>query len=70
MKTIFDKETMKELTERVYSLQEKDQARWGKMNLYQMLKHCTMSEEMFQGKKIYKRLFIGKLFGGMVLKGF
>lgn len=39
------------------------------MDAYQMLKHCTMSEEMFQGKKQYKRLFIGRLFGGMALKG-
>lgn len=69
MRTIFDNETAKELIQRVHSLSEKDQPRWGKMDLYQMLKHCVMSEEMFQGKKAYKRVFIGKLLGRMVLNG-
>src|SRR5688500_272948 len=39
------------------------------MNPYQMLKHCTLSEEIFQGKKQYKRLFIGRIFGKMALRG-
>ncbi len=69
MKTIFDTKTVAELVSRINSLQANRQAQWGKMNTYQMLKHCTLSEEMFQGKKLYKRLFIGKLFGGRALKG-
>lgn len=69
MKTIFDANIINELVQRINSLEYADQAQWGKMNAYQMLKHCTMSEEMFQGKQVYKRLFIGKLFGGMALKG-
>jgi hypothetical protein len=69
MKTIFDATTINELTQRINSLESGDSAQWGKMDIYQMLKHCTMSEEMFQGKQPYKRLFIGKLFGGMALKG-
>lgn len=69
MKTIFDASIINELVQRINSLEYADQAQWGKMNAYQMLKHCTMSEEMFQGKQVYKRLFIGKLFGGMALKG-
>ncbi|WP_036157944.1 DUF1569 domain-containing protein [Maribacter forsetii] len=69
MKTIFDKNTNSELIERIQNLKESDSAKWGKMNSYQMLKHCTLGEEMFQGKKQYKRLYIGKLFGRMALKG-
>ncbi|MDF4202544.1 DUF1569 domain-containing protein [Maribacter sp. SA7] len=69
MKTIFNTNTSNELIERIQALQEIDNAQWGKMDSYQMLKHCTLSEELFQGKKQYKRLFIGKLFGGMALKG-
>ncbi len=69
MKTIFDTTTASELVKRVNSLQADNVAQWGKMDAYQMLKHCTLSEEMFQGKKLYKRLFIGKLFGRMALKG-
>ncbi len=69
MKTIIDKNTVTELVTRINSLQADSKAQWGKMDAYQMLKHCTMSEEMFQGKKQYKRLFVGRLFGGMALKG-
>jgi Protein of unknown function (DUF1569) len=38
------------------------------MNLFQMLKHCTLWEEMIQGKKQYKRMLLGRLFGQMALK--
>lgn len=69
MKTIFDKNTNSELIERIQNLKESDSAKWGQMDAYKMLKHCTLGEEMFQGKKQYKRLFIGKLFGRMALKG-
>ena len=69
MKTIFDNNTVAELVDRINSLQVHNQPQWGKMNAYQMLKHCTLSEELFHGKKSYKRLFIGKLFGGMALRG-
>lgn len=69
METIFDKNTVTELLTRINSIQHNSKAQWGKMDAYQMLKHCTMSEEMFQGKKQYKRLFIGRIFGGMALNG-
>lgn len=69
MRTIFDKKTINELVGRINLLQAADQGQWGKMTAYQMLRHCVLSEEMFQGKKQYKRLFIGKLFGRMALNG-
>lgn len=69
MKTIFDKTIIEELVQRIEILKANSQSQWGKMNAYQMLKHCTMSEEMFQGKKTYKRLFIGHLFGKIALNG-
>ncbi len=69
METIFNQETINGLTEQINQLKKSDNAQWGKMNAYQMLKHCTLSEEMFQGKTQYKRLFMGKIFGRMALKG-
>lgn len=42
---------------------------WGKMNIYQILKHCILFEEMILGKKKYKRSFLGLLFGKLALKG-
>lgn len=70
MKTIFDKTTRDELIARIHTLDENSTAQWGKMNVYQMLKHCTTYEEMMLGKRIYKRAFLGLLFGRMALKEF
>jgi Protein of unknown function (DUF1569) len=69
MKTIFDKNTVGGLINRINTLKPDDKAQWGKMNAYQMIKHCTLTEELYLGHKSYKRLFIGKLFGKMALKG-
>jgi hypothetical protein len=68
MKTIFDTTTREELIRRISTLNENSTAQWGKMNVSQMLKHCTLTEEMYLGKKHYKRAFIGRLFGKIALK--
>ena len=56
---------------RIDSLDETRAAQWGKMNVYQMVKHCTLFEEWMLGKNkpVYKQAVIGKLFGKMALKG-
>jgi Protein of unknown function (DUF1569) len=68
MNTIFDKTTRDELICRINSLNENSTAQWGKMNVYQMIKHCRLWEEMMQNKQNLKRVFIGKIFGRMALK--
>lgn len=68
MKSILDKKTRDEIINRINSLNENSTAQWGKMTIYQMLKHCTLSEEHNLGKTKYKQLFIGRLFGKMALK--
>ncbi|MXV51088.1 DUF1569 domain-containing protein [Pedobacter sp. HMF7647] len=68
MKTIFDKTTRDELINRISSLNDNSKAQWGKMNVSQMLKHCTQWEEMALNKTKYKQSFLGKLFGKMALK--
>ena len=68
MKTVFDKATRDELIGRMGTLNETSQAQWGKMNIYQMLKHCTLAEEMYLGKQKYLRVFLGRLFGKIALK--
>jgi hypothetical protein len=70
MKTIFHESTREELINRIAHLDEEAQAQWGKMNLYQMLEHCTAWDQWIQGKgnQKYKQVFIGKLFGKMALK--
>lgn len=68
MKSIFDKTIREEFIDRVASLNENSKAVWGKMNIYQMIRHCTLWEEMVQGKRQYKRMFIGLLFGKIALR--
>ena len=68
MKSVFDKTTRDELKDRIGSLNENSRARWGKMNVSQMLKHCTQWDEMALGKKKYKQSFLGRLFGKIALK--
>jgi hypothetical protein len=70
MKTIYDKTTRDELIYRINTLDENSTAQWGKMNIYQMLKHCTLYEEMMLGKQKYKWAFVGRLFGRMALPAF
>jgi Protein of unknown function (DUF1569) len=70
MKTVFDKATKEELIGRINSLNETCVPQWGKMNVYQMLKHCRLWEEMIAGKLACKRVFLGRVFGKMALKAF
>jgi Protein of unknown function (DUF1569) len=68
MKTVFDKTTRDELINRINTLDENSTAQWGKMNIYQMMKHCTLWEEWIAGDQKYKQAFVGRLFGKMALK--
>ena len=68
MKSIFDEGATEELVLRIGMLNENSRALWGKMTVYQMLKHCTLWEEMLSGEKKVKRMFLGRLFGKTVLK--
>jgi len=70
MKTIFDLSAREELIQRIGLLKVESKSVWGKMNVYQMTKHCTIWNEWVLGKKdfVYKQDFLGKIFGKMALK--
>ncbi|MEX0778101.1 MAG: DUF1569 domain-containing protein [Balneolales bacterium] len=68
MKTIFDKPTREVLISRINSLNRNSNAQWGKMNISQMVRHCTLWDEMALGKTKLKQVFVGRLFGKMALK--
>lgn len=68
MKTIFDKATRDALIARIEALNENSKPQWGKMNVYQMLKHGVACEEMYLGRTTHKRSLLGRLFGKMGLK--
>lgn len=70
MKTIFDKDHREELIARISALDESNTALWGKMNLYQMLRHNTYWNGWIlgEGGHTYKQEFLGKIFGKMALR--
>jgi hypothetical protein len=70
MKTIFDKEVREQLIHRIGQINEDNQAEWGKMNVYQMLKHNTYWNGWILGtdNHTYKQEFLGKLFGKIALR--
>ena len=68
MKTVFDNVSRAELLERLNSLNENCKAQWGKMNVYQMMKHCTKWDDMMLGNIKVERMFLGRLFGKAALK--
>jgi len=40
MKSIFNTPERNELIDRIHTLNENSAAQWGKINVYQMIKHC------------------------------
>lgn len=68
MKSVLDASTREELIRRIDTLNENSVALWGKMNVCQMLRHCRMWDEMVHNNKMGKRVFIGRIFGGMALR--
>lgn len=70
MKTIFDPAVRDELTIRVDALNENNKALWGKMNVYQMTRHCAIWNEWVLGKSNIsgKQGLLGKIFGQFALR--
>lgn len=68
MKSILDSSVRNELVTRINSLTSGHQAHWGKMNAYQMVKHCALCDDMYHGELKMKRAFIGRLIGPPILR--
>lgn len=73
MKTMFDASVRAELQQRIQSLTADRKAKWGKMNPYQMTRHCNIWNEWVLGKGPYSNHrytqdLLGKLFGKWALR--
>jgi hypothetical protein len=68
MKSVLDQSDRQELIGRINLLNENSVAEWGQMNVYQMLKHCVLCEELYLGKRTEKRAFMGRIFGKIGLR--
>ncbi|MDP4149794.1 MAG: DUF1569 domain-containing protein [Bacteroidota bacterium] len=69
MRSIFESQTRNDIVGRINSLSAESKARWGKMSVGQMLRHCAACEEYYFGRVPIKRSFLGRLIGPMVIKG-
>jgi len=63
MKNLFQPETVDEVLARIDSLQSGSQRQWGKMDVAQMMAHCSATMDMASGRLNPPRLFIGRLIG-------
>src|ERR1700741_4342383 len=70
MKNLFEKDSYAEVIIRLDSLTPGSQRQWGKMNVAQMLTHCSIVLEGATGKRFPKRLFIGRIFGRLAKSQF
>src|SRR5215213_1800083 len=68
MHTLFEPTTANEIINRLQSLQPTTQAKWGKMNVAQMMAHCQAPIEVYFSEKKMKRGFMGLLFGKVAKK--
>ena len=66
MKNLFQAETITELNERLDKLSPASQRQWGKMNVSQMLAHCSAAVEVAVGDRNPPQLFLGKILGPLL----
>jgi len=66
MKSLYQAEAVHEIIGRIDMLQPTTQRKWGKMEVAQMLAHCSAALEVAVGQKFPPRLFIGKILGSLL----
>ncbi|HVM76234.1 MAG TPA: DUF1569 domain-containing protein [Candidatus Saccharimonadales bacterium] len=66
MKNLFDNDSVSEILARIDKLQPTSTAHWGKMNVTQMLAHCSACMDMATGQLNLPRAFIGRILGPLV----
>lgn len=63
MKNLFEPATVTEIRDRMADLRPDSKRQWGKMNVAQMLAHCSTWMEMALGLKSPPRSLMGRIFG-------
>ncbi|MHA0858092.1 DUF1569 domain-containing protein [Paenibacillus sp. CMAA1364] len=66
MNNIFDQYYLSEITGRIKQLSPDSQPKWGKMNVAQMLAHCSSFQEIALGNLSSSRSLLGILIGKFV----
>ena len=63
MDNLFQPNAVDTLISRIDQLQSTSQRQWGKMDVAQMMAHCSAALDMASGKIVAKRTFIGRVIG-------
>lgn len=63
MKNIYEPSTLEEVKQRIDKLKADSKRQWGKMEVGQMLAHCSAALEVATGKKTSPRMFMGRILG-------
>jgi hypothetical protein len=65
MKNIFESADVNEITDRIAHLRRDSERQWGKMNVAQMLAHCSAAIGMAEGNVTPPRILLGRLLGAL-----
>ncbi len=66
MKNLFEPSLVMEVTERLERLRPDSPRLWGTMTAPQAMAHCSAGFEWALGDTVPPRMFVGRIFGGMV----
>ena len=66
MQNLFQPEAVAVVMARVDKLQPTTQHQWGKMDVAQMMAHCSATLDVASGRVVLPRMFIGRLLGPFV----
>lgn len=66
MNSLFNAAAYNEIVERLNNLTPETPAQWGKMNVAQMMAHCSQAIKVPLSEKKMPRIFMGRLFGWLI----
>ncbi len=66
MKNLFERESAEEIISRIDKLQPATERQWGKMDVAQMMAHCSATMDMASGRLNPPRILLGRLLGPLV----
>lgn len=66
MKNLFQPDAVHEVISRIDKLQPSVQRQWGKMDVAQMMAHCSAGLDLASGRLVRPRLLIGRLIGSFI----
>ena len=70
MKSLFQDEALDEVVMRIEKLRPASQREWGKMDVAQMMAHCSATFDVASGRVVLPRMLIGRILGPLARPGF